>query len=686
MKVTLSTLSIRGSRVDGENPLPQLCDRERDHKLPLVEGDCWPLDKQAYYGNDNGYKLLPYRLKDRYERRITRREYRCVVLENENLKAVILPDFGGKLYSLTDKRTGRDLIFKSSVLRFVNFSAVDAWTAGGVEWNLGYHQHTYFSSATVFVSRLHDDKGNEFVRIYEYERMRGLYFQLDFHLPKGTSALFTHGRVVNDTGKDVFFDWWSDMGINETPGMRILSGADDVVYFQAESKRTNSGLPYSFGYCPQETMCERMGFDVTYPEYFKYATEYFLQGPEKLRAPWIAAVYPDGFIFFNRSTDRMKNKKMYTWGTQTSGLNWRDYLIEPGAGNHLEIQSGMATTQTHTLLFKTGETWRWTEAFSCATAEDMQRALDPSIANANSYIYTVIDAKLTEDEIYNRNAGFKALETREPDEILVQGTGFGTLERLRRETEGRSCPKGMLFPITALTEKELPWLRLLQTGSLEEVSQDTVPCSWMGNDDNWFKLLSKSLNTENGYNHTALTHMGVMMYERYDFDGAIEMWEKSIELQPTAIAFRNLAQAYDAIGDKAKAESYMCAALDSGGSVIDIAFSEEYLKMLVEHEKYEHAWEYFVSIPDYRLTDNLYLFALIAAVETGNEEYVSKELWRPLKNMREYDNDMFTAEVWYKYMALKKARECCIPYTAELLDEIKSTLTVPRELDFRIVV
>ncbi len=685
MKVVMTTLNIPGSVVEGENPLPQLCDRVRDHKLPLVAGDEWPEGKRAYYGQDNGYKLVPYRRKDRYTRELKPRSYRLIVLENENLRAEILPDFGGKLYSLFDKRTGRDLIFKDPVIRLVNISAVDAWTVGGVEWNLGYHMHTYFATATVYAAKLTDTEGNEFVRIYEYERLRGLCFQLDYHLPKGATALFTHGRVINDTGRDTLFDWWSDMGIKEENGMRVLSGAEDVVHFQPTGNRTDAGLPYHFGYCKQEEMCRRMGFDVSYPENFQFAAEYFMQGPAQLKAPWLAVAYRDGSVFFNRSTERMKNKKVYTWGRHPAGLNWRDYLIAKDMSAHLEVQSGMATTQTHSLSFKNGEVWQWTEAFSGATADDMQKVQDPDVEKAKAYMYKVVDACLTEKEIYERDAQFAALAEKQPEEMLVCGTGFGTLERLRREKEGRGIAPGFVFPLEALSEKELQWTKLLNDGYIEELDADAVPPSWMGDDDNWLALLENSLKTEKGANHTAYTLYGTMLYERYEFDRAMEAWKKSIALKPTAIAYRNLAMAEDAAGRQALAEEYMQKALALGGANIDIAFAEEYLKMLVEHAAYQRAWDYFATIPECSYTDNLVLYAGLACVETGNEDFAERIFAKPLKNMREYDNDTFTADIWFKYTAIKEAKKRGVPYCEALLAEIKSTRTVPKELDYRIV-
>lgn len=686
MKTYLSILNIKGTKITGENPLPMMCERERDQYPALINPEDWPKEKLTYYGEENGFRVLPYKILDRYERTLKQRQYKLVILENENLRAEILPDFGGKLYSLKDKSTGKDLVFRDPIIRMCNIAARDAWTAGGIEWNLGQHMHTYFACSPVYVAKLHDTQGNEFVRIYEYERLRGIFYQLDFHLPSGAKALFTHGRVINDSGRDVFFDWWSDMGIKEEEKMRVLSGADMVAYISPVKDRKEEGFPFDFGYCSQKELSKRFGFDVTYPEYFKFCGEYFLQGPKECRSPWLSAVYPDGFVFFNRSTSRLINKKMFTWGTHNAGNRWKDYLFDKNIGNHIEIQSGMATTQHHSCLLKDKDVWEWTEAFSSVSLENVDKAFVSDIDMAKKYVSNAVDKKLSEDEIYKWDNIFRSLSSAMPDEILAQGTGFGTLERKRREKYGQTIPSGIVFPDSAIGENELPWLNLLENGIYQEIPENMLPSSWMTCDKNWIKMLTDSMKKEGGKNHSSLTQLGVMLYEKYEFDKAIDLWKESVALKPNAIAYRNLAYAYNAGGERDKAEEYMRKALDIGGMEMDPAFSEEYIRMLVEHKKYNEAWEFYKSeMPESMKTDKVLLYAGLASVETGNEDFVLKIFDKELKNIREYENDKFTADMWYKYQAIKEAKKRNVPLTPELIHEIENTLEVPASIDYRVV-
>ena len=60
---------------------------------------------------------------------------------------------------------------------------------------------------------------------------------------------------------------------------------------------------------------------------FNFSSEYFFQNPEEEPAPWQASVYDDGETFFDRSTARLRYRKMFCWGTHKGGQNWCDYLI-----------------------------------------------------------------------------------------------------------------------------------------------------------------------------------------------------------------------------------------------------------------------------------------------------------------------------------------------------------------------
>ena len=103
-------------------------EQKRMKAAPLGEGcsvpdlsgeDIWQnqlqfcLDEEEVYG---GYGVIksayPYRQQNDYTRELQDREVQTIILENRYLKAVFLPEYGGRLWELWDKETGKSVIYK----------------------------------------------------------------------------------------------------------------------------------------------------------------------------------------------------------------------------------------------------------------------------------------------------------------------------------------------------------------------------------------------------------------------------------------------------------------------------------------------------------------------------------------------------------------------------------------------
>ena len=108
---------------------------------------------EAYGRMPNAY---PYRQYNTYTRDVAEKEIRTAVLENDHLKAVFLPEYGGRLWELWDKETGRNLLYTNDVLRFSNLAVRNAWFSGGVEWNIGVIGHTPLTADSMYTAKLED--------------------------------------------------------------------------------------------------------------------------------------------------------------------------------------------------------------------------------------------------------------------------------------------------------------------------------------------------------------------------------------------------------------------------------------------------------------------------------------------------------------------------------------------------
>ena len=85
MKIKMDTLSILGTKVQGDNPLPVFRDAEPD-KPSKGNGTLLP-EEEKLLGANTGFRVLPYRMIDKYDRNKKQIELPTAVLENDTLTA-----------------------------------------------------------------------------------------------------------------------------------------------------------------------------------------------------------------------------------------------------------------------------------------------------------------------------------------------------------------------------------------------------------------------------------------------------------------------------------------------------------------------------------------------------------------------------------------------------------------------
>ena len=64
-------------------------------------------------------------------------QVKVLLLESDEMRATITPQWGGRLWGLASKRTGRDLMFDNKVFQPTNDALRQAYQQGGSEWNFG---------------------------------------------------------------------------------------------------------------------------------------------------------------------------------------------------------------------------------------------------------------------------------------------------------------------------------------------------------------------------------------------------------------------------------------------------------------------------------------------------------------------------------------------------------------------
>ena len=87
--------------------------------------------------------VYPYTMQTRISKNKVPKKYRAVILENDFIRVIILPDVGGRIYAAHDKTNGDfDFIYHNHVIKPGLVALRGAWLSGGIEWNFPTRGHT----------------------------------------------------------------------------------------------------------------------------------------------------------------------------------------------------------------------------------------------------------------------------------------------------------------------------------------------------------------------------------------------------------------------------------------------------------------------------------------------------------------------------------------------------------------
>ena len=688
MKIKVENFVIPTAKMGGVNPLPAF--RKRKHR-EMVTSENFPKELSEEGGHLE--RVLPYLSQDRYNHTREPMAHKSIVLENEYLVATFFPSLGGRLHSLYDKTEKRQLLFTNTVIQPGNLAIRNAWLSGGIEWNIGNFGHTYTTCDNVFAAILQDDKGNDFLRIYEFERNKSIFWQVDFHLPDGSRELICHVKMVNPFDKDTTTYWWTNIAVPDDGNTRILASNKTIISF-VNAECHLERLPY---------IQAMPGIDVTYPSRATRAFDYFIQKDNDGESTWEAAVYTDGLSFFERSTAPLYYKKLFAWGNTRSGNHWQEFLSDgEGTGYYAEIQGGIAPSQLHDKVLKAGETLEWTQCFgsirldkNLAFDKNYDAAVDAANKAINDRISFTDITKL--NEIYTRLACTPVTE----DKIVNTGSGFGALEirRMRKDGDGQA-PSSMLFPDSTIGSAEVPWLTLLETGLLPDISENDIPSSYMIS-YKWLDRIKEACRVEN---FAAYLHYGTALYEYIEpgvianqiyneerdgerVDAARRAWLRSVEITPNVWGYRNLAVLEEREGNMELAEEYYDKAALLSAINSDYAIYSEYLIFLKNAGKYEKLWSVFESLSEeMKRIDRIDITAAAAAVKLDKLDFLNAFFNREHYDIRE--GEVSLTDIWFEYSARRIAKERGITELTKealdkLIDEAWDTWPPDPAIDFR---
>ena len=531
-KLYRSFLRLPASELGPEATLPPIF---REHNFQAEKVYAPSEDDELYTDLGRVGWILPYSIQNGYTRQMKTRDIPCIILENDLIQAVFLDQYGGRLWSLTDKTTGKNLLYTNDILRFSNLALRNAWFSGGIEWNIGMIGHSPFTCAPLHTAFLTEPNGRKVLRLYEYERIREVYYQMDFFLDDRKPVLYLRVRIKNPHTRTIPMYWWTNMTLPEEPGARLV-------------------VPASRSFCSTIEGIDQCGVpfngdtDITYPTETKDSKDYFFRVEERHRR-YIAYYLADGSGFFQTSTFRQRGRKLFVWGQGHGSDTWQHWLTQ-NAGRYVELQAGLCKTQYECMPMPPCAAWEWMEAFG--PLNDRKNRCKGDYAEARRFTESAIEAAVGEEELEQLLTDTKEMALTPAQEMISYASGWGALEELRRR-EQKEPPLAPHLDFGPVGPKQSAWKELLLTGKFPEDYRIGDPAPTMVS-PRWKEMLARSDREAPGW-HSAM-HLGMMDIADSDPVHARRMFLKSNKLRPNPFACYGLAVLADSDGNKIRCIRY----------------------------------------------------------------------------------------------------------------------------------
>ena len=271
----------------------------------------------------------PYTLREGLGAHAVVQNWRALFLENEYLKCSVLPDVGGHLYSCTDKLSGREMFYANPSLKKANISYRGAWAAFGVEFNFPV-SHNWVSMSPVDFSMRRYEDGSASVTVGNVDRPYGMQWRVELVLRPASTVLEERVTLYNRSDVRHRYYWWNNAGVEVWDDTRVYY---PTRYFASHGFTFIDTWPVNSSGLDLSTIGNQTAGPVSQ---FVYGS----------REPFMGLYHPHtgtGIVHY-ASYRELPGKKLWTWGVDAEGLDWRNTLSDNRSA-YAEVQAGLYRNQ-----------------------------------------------------------------------------------------------------------------------------------------------------------------------------------------------------------------------------------------------------------------------------------------------------------------------------------------------------
>ena len=285
----------------------------------------------------------PYTLQNKRSPQVENIEHEAVILENDYLKLIVLPNLGGRLYSGYDKVNNREIFYKNEVIKPRMVGTRGGWFSGGVEFNFPISHSPTTMDRVNFSTKTYDD-GSAAIEFGNIELISGMNWKVELRLYKDKAYIEENVRLYNPTRNLNRFYFWTNAAVDFDSSVKLIYPFDWCM------NQINSDYikwPYNKGR-DFSNLCE---VPYAYETFGKLLNENFF-GIYSKDKQYGVVHYADRKM--------LKGAKFFTWGNDNLADAWNKALTDDDS-KYLEIQSGAFETQMVYKFMKPHQQLKWSE-------------------------------------------------------------------------------------------------------------------------------------------------------------------------------------------------------------------------------------------------------------------------------------------------------------------------------------
>jgi tetratricopeptide (TPR) repeat protein len=293
------------------------------------------------------FLIYPYTARTNLTDRRSDRTWRTLILENEYLRLVVLPDLGGRIYSGVDKASGAEMFYANPSIKYADVAYRGAWVALGVEFNFPVSHNWATVSPVDFGTVRHPD-GSASVWVGAIDRPYGMQWRVELTLRPGRSLLEQTTTLYNRSDVRHRFYWWTTASVR--------ADGDSHVLYPMEFTAAHH-------FADVDTWpVDSSGTDLSYPR--NHLAGFVSRFAHGTREPFMGVYHPateSGMVHVADPHD-MPGKKIWSWGWDDEGKDWRRALSDDESA-YLEVQAGLFRNQETYAFLEPQQVLRFRESY-----------------------------------------------------------------------------------------------------------------------------------------------------------------------------------------------------------------------------------------------------------------------------------------------------------------------------------